>query len=111
MRWLALCLAPNATLCAWRMYAPRSAAAAARTTTRDEKSRAQACYRGAGPSSVACRALASHRRPPGAKLRGVLFPNDRPRVLPVPRPCLIIAKDFVEKCHVLLRFVEQAKFW
>jgi hypothetical protein len=36
MPWLALCLAPNATLCAWRMYATRSAAAAARTTTRDE---------------------------------------------------------------------------
>jgi len=37
---------------AWRMYATRSAAAAARATTRDEKSRAEACYRGAGPTVV-----------------------------------------------------------
>jgi hypothetical protein len=37
---------------AWRMYATHSAAAAARATTREEKSRAEACYRGAGPSAV-----------------------------------------------------------
>src|SRR4051812_12555700 len=48
MQVRALCLAPNAMLDAWRMYATRSAAAgsARHPVTR---SRAEACNRGAGP--------------------------------------------------------------
>jgi hypothetical protein len=48
----------NATLCAWRMYATRSAAPATRATARNEKSRAEACYTDAGPRWCASTRLA-----------------------------------------------------
>jgi hypothetical protein len=55
----------DATLCAWRMYAARSNAPATHATARNEKSRAEACYRDTGPRWCASmrRAMLPNRDP------------------------------------------------